>query len=94
MRMFQRLPHPLQNMKSATTLTPRNAAALHQYAELGGMTPETIRDVGAETGQSLKSHAKNPKLRELRRCFAGSVSIMPRHLGEQIARVTVQRLRL
>jgi hypothetical protein len=58
------------------------------------MTPETIRDVGAETDQSEKSHAKNPKLRELRRCFAGSVSIMPRHLGEQIGRVTVQRLRL
>jgi hypothetical protein len=31
-------------------LTPRNAAAIAQYAELGGMTPETIRDVGAETG--------------------------------------------
>jgi hypothetical protein len=78
-------------MKPATnfTLTPRNAAALQQYAELGGMTPETIRDVGAETCQLPKSHAKN-----LRRCFAGSVSIMPRHLGEQIARVTIQRLRL
>ena len=73
---------------------PRNAAAISQYAELVGMTPETIRDVGAGTGQSPRSHAKNPKLRELRRCFAGSVSITPRHLGEQIARVTVQRLRL
>jgi hypothetical protein len=75
-------------------LTPGNAAALARYAELPGMTPEAIRDVGAETGQSPKSHAKNPKLRELPRCFARSVSIMPRHLGEQIARVTVQRLRL
>ena len=79
---------------SGLKLTPRNAAALQDYAALVGMTPETIRDVGTETGQSPKSHAKNPKLRELRRCFAGLVSIMPRHLGEQIARVTVQRLRL
>jgi len=46
------------------------------------------------SGQSPKSHAKNPNLRVLRRCFTRSVSIMPRHLGEQIARVTVQRLRL
>jgi hypothetical protein len=76
------------------TLIPRNAAALSQYAELPGMTPEAIRDVGAETGQSQKSHAKNPKLRELRRCFARSVSIVPQHLGEQITCVTVQRLRL
>jgi hypothetical protein len=33
------------------TLTPRNAAAVTAYAELPGMTPEAIRDVGAETGQ-------------------------------------------
>src|SRR6516225_8126733 len=45
----------------------------------------TIKDVGAQTGQSPKNHAKNPKLRELPRCFVRSVSIMPRHLKEQIA---------
>jgi hypothetical protein len=75
-------------------LTSPNATALVQYAELAGITPEAIRDVGAETDQLSISHAKNPNLRVLRRCFARSVSIVPRHLGEQIARVTVQRLRL
>ena len=51
-------------------------------------------DISRESVESHRSHAKNPKLRELRCCFVRSVSIMPRHLGEQITRVMVQRLRL
>jgi hypothetical protein len=55
---FQRSPHPSE-LKSATTLTSRNAAAVAQYAELGGMMPQEF--LSAFLAEFLLNRFADPK---------------------------------